>query len=156
MKIFLLILTSLILIVLGYFVFLAARSHAGSPAGLQDGRLTLCPDSPNCICTEHPDDATHYQAPIELTTVADRSLLSAISQAIENTGGKINQQEDDYLAATYTSSLFHFVDDFELRIDRQNQQLHIRSASRVGHSDFGANLKRVEQFKQALTRALNP
>ncbi len=156
MKIFLLMLFSLILVVVGYFVFLAARSHAGSPPGLQDGHLARCPDSPNCICTEYPADASHYQPAIELKPGANQALLSALREAIENTGGKINLQEGEYLAATYTSPLFHYVDDFELRIDQQNQQLHVRSASRVGHSDFGANLKRVEQFKQALARALTP
>lgn len=158
MKIILFILISLAMLMLGYFAFLAARSHSGTAPGLKHNRLSPCPETPNCICTEYPQDATHYTAPIELSinNVENLSAIhNAIRAAIEKTGGDIQLQDDHYLSATYTSSLFRYVDDFELRIDTQNQQLHIRSASRVGRSDLGANQKRVNAFIQAFHDSLD-
>jgi uncharacterized protein (DUF1499 family) len=64
-------------------------------------------------------------------------------------GGSIQVEETDYLAATFTSSVFRFVDDLELRIDTSQQTIHLRSASRVGRSDGGANRKRVELIKNS-------
>jgi len=64
-------------------------------------------------------------------------------------GGSVQLEKADYLAATFTSSLFRFVDDLELRIDTVQKTIHLRSASRVGHSDLGVNRKRVERLKNA-------
>ena len=64
-------------------------------------------------------------------------------------GGSIQAEETDYLAATFTSSVFRFVDDLELRIDADQKTIHLRSASRVGHGDGGANRKRVELLKNS-------
>jgi uncharacterized protein (DUF1499 family) len=51
--------------------------------------------------------------------------------------------------------LLRFTDDFELYIDNVEKLLHFRSASRVGHSDFGTNRNRVEAFKTELSRTLS-
>jgi uncharacterized protein (DUF1499 family) len=67
-------------------------------------------------------------------------------------GGKIITDDGGYLHATFTSRIFRFVDDLELRLDGENGIIHLRSASRTGYSDFGVNRKRAEQF-QALFRS---
>ena len=61
----------------------------------------------------------------------------------------IISQEDNYLHATFTSKLFRFVDDVELLLD--GDKVHVRSVSRVGYSDLGANRKRVEAIRAALS-----
>lgn len=66
----------------------------------------------------------------------------------------IIKAENNYLAATFTSSLFKFVDDFELRLDNDGNKLHIRSASRLGYSDFGVNKRRVEHFLELMNTRL--
>ena len=45
--------------------------------------------------------------------------------------------------------VFRFVDDLELRIDTDQKRIHLRSASRVGRSDFGVNRKRLERLKNS-------
>ena len=37
--------------------------------------------------------------------------------------------------------------DLELRMDKENGLIHVRSGSRVGYSDIGANRRRVEDFR---------
>jgi uncharacterized protein (DUF1499 family) len=52
----------------------------------------------------------------------------------------------DYLAATFRTPLLGFIDDLEARLDREAGVIQLRSASRVGHSDLGANRKRIERL----------
>jgi uncharacterized protein (DUF1499 family) len=61
------------------------------------------------------------------------------------------QRDAHYLAATYHSRLFRFVDDLELRLDPGAGLIHVRSASRVGHADFGANQRRVKRLARAFS-----
>jgi uncharacterized protein (DUF1499 family) len=63
-------------------------------------------------------------------------------------GGSINVEKADYLAATFTSSIFRFVDDLEIRVDPDKNQVQLRSASRVGRGDGGVNRKRIERLKR--------
>lgn len=62
--------------------------------------------------------------------------------------GNIETESDSYIAVTFTSSFFGFVDDLEIRIDQSHDAIHVRSASRVGYSDRGVNKKRVELLKE--------
>jgi uncharacterized protein (DUF1499 family) len=41
-----------------------------------------------------------------------------------------------------------FTDDVEFLIDEADGVVHVRSASRLGYWDFGANRKRIETFRQ--------
>jgi uncharacterized protein (DUF1499 family) len=54
---------------------------------------------------------------------------------------------DTYLHVEFTSFVFQFVDDVEFLADDAVKILHVRSASRVGHSDFGANWRRIETIR---------
>jgi len=56
-------------------------------------------------------------------------------------------EEEHYWRIEFRSRVFKFVDDVELLFDRQNKLIQVRSASRVGHSDFGVNRKRVERIR---------
>jgi uncharacterized protein (DUF1499 family) len=51
------------------------------------------------------------------------------------------------LWATFTSKVFRFVDDVELRLDPQNNCIQVRSASRIGYSDLGVNRQRIDKLR---------
>ena len=55
---------------------------------------------------------------------------------------------ESYLRAEITSLVFRFVDDLELLIDQEQGVIHVRSASRVGQYDLGANRRRVEDLQR--------
>lgn len=149
LKISLSICLLLALAVATLFYYKALKSRSGAAPGLVSGRLTECPSSPNCICSEYPDDTAHYAAPIALVGEPGEQL-AVVKAAIEAQGGEVVVVRSDYLAATFTSGFFGFVDDLEVRLDESARLLHLRSASRVGHSDLGANRKRVAALKAAL------
>ncbi len=123
-------------------------------SGLIHGQLSKCPESPNCINTEFPDDKSHYLPPLLLSDPMKNNITASVRQTVIKMGGAVSSENtiDDipYLAATFTSSLFSFVDDFEVRIDLTAGKLHIRSASRTGYSDFGVNKRRVKKFIEKL------
>ncbi|HMV39941.1 MAG TPA: DUF1499 domain-containing protein [Plasticicumulans sp.] len=60
------------------------------------------------------------------------------------------------LHATVTSQLLRFVDDvhIELRVAACGTELHVRSQSRIGRGDFGANARHVMELHLTLDRLL--
>jgi uncharacterized protein (DUF1499 family) len=60
---------------------------------------------------------------------------------------------DRYVHAEFRSRIFRFVDDVEFVLDDQHALLHMRSASRVGYYDFGANRRRLKSIADRLRGA---
>ena len=148
MEKFLIIIASISLLVIIALFMLGYRSQFGEAAGLVDGRLKQCPDKPNCVNSEFASDAEHYIEPLVYSADDAAPVLPRLKTIIGDMGGSIQVEKPDYLAATFTSSLFRFVDDLEIRIDVGEQTVHLRSASRVGYGDGGVNRKRVERLKK--------
>ncbi len=154
LRIVLIVIAVLTVVVLIRFAMLGHGSKSGEAAALVSGALTPCPDKPNCVCSEFDEDATHYIAPLHYSGAPAEKAWGDISRIIEELGGQVVVNNDDYLAATFSSSVFGFVDDVELRLDPSQKRIHVRSASRVGHSDLGVNRKRVETMTRLFTQQM--
>lgn len=115
-------------------------------------QLKTCPNRPNCVCSQIPDNNSNYIRPLTIADNSDKGfeILAAIKEIIEETGGEITVQNDRYLHALYRSPVFRFTDDIEFRLDLENGCIHVRSASRLGYYDFGVNRKRVEMIRSLL------
>ncbi len=148
MKTMLIILFFLFFAFIIYFFILGINSKSKDAPGLIEGHLLKCPNTPNCVCTENKDHTGHYIAPITISqnTPPTFDSLRTLKEIVKNMGGSITVEKENYFAATFTSVIFGFVDDLEIRMD--TNIIHIRSASRVGRSDLDVNKKRVEQLKQ--------
>jgi len=48
----------------------------------------------------------------------------------------------------FRTSVLRFRDDVEFRLDREAAVVHVRSASRIGLSDLGANRYRLESIRK--------
>ncbi|MFT5220557.1 MAG: hypothetical protein ACI9LO_002998 [Planctomycetota bacterium] len=142
------ILPGLMLAAVIFFIVLGIMSRSGNAAGLIDGKLSACPDKPNCICSEFSGDNSHYLSPLALNKTIAETAMSNLHAVVSELGGEIQTADQYYLAARFKSALFGFVDDLEIRIDVEGQKIHLRSASRVGHGDLGANKKRIDQLKK--------
>ena len=147
MKIVIIIIVTLIVVAILVLFVLGQMSQSGEANGLVEARLTKCPDKPNCICTEFEADATHYIDPIGYSQSNAAEVLSRLKNSVREMGGSIQAETDNYLAATFSSSIFRFVDDLEIRIGKDLNIIHLRSASRVGYGDGGVNKKRIERLK---------
>ena len=150
MKTTLIVITLIVIAVLIWFVVLGIMSRLGNPSGMIDGKLSRCQSKPNCVCSEYPLDKAHFISPFSSQQPLSEETNQTLKQVIAEMGGQIQQEQGNYLAFTFKSALFGFVDDLEVRLDPAQSLIHIRSASRVGYSDGGVNAKRVLLFKQKL------
>lgn len=139
------LLISLLVIILLSGIGLSVRSHKGTAPGLIDGKLAPCLLSTNCVCSEYPVKSGYTDALVFFGD-AQAAWKEAV-QAVRATGGTVVSQNDDYLAAIYSSRFFRFIDDVELRLDPMTKKIHVRSSSRVGRTDFGVNARRVEHLR---------
>jgi len=72
-----------------------------------------------------------------------KKIITGMKRAV------IVSETDTYLHIEFTSAIFRFVDDVEFFADDTEKQIQVRSASRVGYSDFGVNRSRVEKIRNA-------
>jgi uncharacterized protein (DUF1499 family) len=115
--------------------------------GVRDGKLAPCPTSPNCVSTQ-ADDEQHRIAPIISSLSAEDSLRCLKQVLTEMPRVTIVTERPDYLHVEFRSALFRFVDDVEFFIALDEQTIHFRSASRVGHGDLGVNRSRMELIRK--------
>jgi len=106
--------------------------------------LDPCPSSPNCVCSqEDPSDAEHYIEALDYDGPADKAV-AAIAEVIESSARTtITNRSEDRVDAVFVTMIFRFKDDVSFLVDTDAKKIHFRSASRVGHSDLGANRKRL-------------
>jgi uncharacterized protein (DUF1499 family) len=117
--------------------------------GVQGNRLTACPPSPNCVCSDEADGG-HFIAPFLLAVSPEKAWRAVRDAVAQLPHTRIVTARADYLHAECTSAFFGFVDDLELHLRPQEGLIAVRSASRIGHSDFGVNRKRLEALRAAL------
>ena len=139
MKITAIIIVSVFLLGLASFFFMGKASANGQAAGLVDGQLSKCSSKPNCVSSEAGTPEGKLIAPILSTHI------TAMKTAITDLGGVITSEAPDYISAEFTSNIFKFVDDFEVRMD--GETAHMRSASRAGYSDRGVNAARADAVR---------
>ncbi len=123
--------------------------------GVNAGRLSECPSSPNCVSSQaDPADSEHYAAPLKFDGDALAAFERAKAAALSLPGAALFEARDNYAAFEFTTRVMRFVDDLELVLDAPAGAIHVRSASRLGHSDLGANRKRVEALRAAFEARL--
>ncbi len=116
--------------------------------GVKDGRLAPCPPTPNCVSSQSTD-RDHEIAPLSYSSSMPEAMvdLKKIIQRMKRT--RIVSETDSYLYVEFTSALWRFVDDVEFSFDDASKTIQVRSASRLGKSDFGVNRKRIEMIRAA-------
>ncbi|MFO0689376.1 MAG: DUF1499 domain-containing protein [Myxococcota bacterium] len=121
------------------------------PRALADGtaRLAPCPASPNCVSSEATDEI-HAIAPLRIRGDAAAAWQGLADHLAKLPRVEVVKTDGDYLHAVFTTRLMRYQDDVELALDRAAGTIRVRSASRVGYGDMGANRARVEAIRAAL------
>ena len=128
-------------------LFLLARvSRSQSPMGLLDGELMNCPDRPICVSSQQNEDHPSWVEALHFAQSPDKAWKQA-QTCVQQIGGQIEKVEKGYLWATFSSSIFGFVDDLELYLEVSKKEIQVRSASRIGYYDMGVNRKRVNSLR---------
>ena len=106
-----------------------------------------CDNKSHCVSTLEQREKFKL-TPFRLTAKGIQRWSDIIAVAQTLPGAKLIEHDDTYFHIEVTSAVFGFVDDFEVK--QHAQQLHVRSISRSGYSDFGVNRKRAHQFRTQL------
>ena len=114
------------------------------------GSFQPCPDRPNCVNSQATDG--HYIEPYMLEA-SPQKTWQALKALIENFEGEktsLVTVQENYLHVEFKSSFFGFIDDVEFYLEPGGKFIAIRSASRLGYGDMGANRKRMEKIREGL------
>ena len=108
-------------------------------------RLTPCPKKPNCVSSRA--GGRQRIEPIANGETQWQRLPKVLG---EYPGIRIVARDSDYLRAEARTPMLKFVDDLEFELSPEENVIHMRSASRLGYSDFGTNRKRLESIRERL------
>lgn len=133
---------------------------AGSPPpdlGVREGKLKAPSTRPNSVSSQtalwpgHPRAAYAQIAPLALVGGDGPATLAKLRQLVDSTpGARVVLAEGDYLRCEFSTPLMRYTDDVEFWLDRQAGVVQLRSASRLGYSDRGANRARIEALRVRL------
>ncbi|MDE0938124.1 MAG: DUF1499 domain-containing protein [Mariniblastus sp.] len=138
-----------ILTCLGLFG-LSMTSSPPTTLGVNNDKLSACPESPNCVSTQAVDPEKKMETiPF---TASQAEMISKIKNTVESNWPRATlvSETDHYLHYEFKSFVFRFIDDVEFFVNDESSEVHFRSASRVGHSDLGVNRKRMNQVVESL------
>lgn len=119
---------------------------------MTENPIEPCPDSPNCVSSleegqESFIEPIHYEGQLEAAMDRLKTILES------NGNARITESNEHTIRAEFRTKLFKFVDDVVFFADETTQKIHMRSASRVGYWDFGANRKRLETIRKTFQKA---
>jgi uncharacterized protein (DUF1499 family) len=130
-------------------LILPAPTLAASGLGVNNGHLSACPPSPNCVVSQNADPKHAIDPiPYEVSRDKAREILLKVLSVVPRT--EVVEQTDSYIHALSKSRIFKFTDDVEFYLPADESVIHLRSASRIGESDLGVNRRRMEQIRLAL------
>ena len=110
--------------------------------------LRPCPSSPNCVSSQATDPQQLMEPiPFAGAQEAAQARLRAIVQAMPR--AEIILDRQGYLAVSFRSRIFSFVDEAEFSFDADRSLIHFRSGARTGFYDFGVNRSRMEWIAAA-------
>ena len=145
--------TALILIALGGIALRLAVPYLSKDTvavgiTLKDGESVLgdCPDTPNCQGSESSRSNQSVER-FELTKAADSAITTLAEIVLSQPRTEILKQDSRYLHGTFSSRVMGFTDDVEFLLSDDEKSVQVRSASRLGKSDLGANLNRIVQLR---------
>ena len=122
--------------------------------GLTDSRLKPPSNTRNSVSSqtslypEHPQTAYAAIDALPWREGGAVASMQALVRALEiQPGITIVEQTPDYVYAQAHTRWLGFVDDLEFWVNPFAQVIEIRSASRLGQEDMGANRQRIEAIR---------
>lgn len=118
------------------------------------GVFADCPPRPSCVSSVaandvHRIEALRYE---DDSLQAQARLVTAVRQM---PGSRLEEERADYLHVVFVSPRMRLRDDLELLIE-QGGQIQVRSISRFGYDDRGANRARVEALRAIFMNSSAP
>ena len=135
------------------FTLLAPLSggiHATESDVNAGSQLQACPSSPNCVSSDSATEQHQITAIVPKTSL-DKSWAAIVEYIQQTPRLALIEEQDNYLKAEATTLIMRFTDDVEFEKRPADNLIAVRSASRIGHSDLGANRDRIEAIRAHLS-----
>jgi uncharacterized protein (DUF1499 family) len=117
--------------------------------GAKNGKLAPVVNKPNNVSSQADiNDRAHYVAPFKFTGDAAAAFQKLVKLVQKQPRARVITQDGEYLHAEFSSVLMGFVDDVEFLLAPEQMVIDVRSAARLGSSDFGVNRNRVESLRE--------
>jgi uncharacterized protein (DUF1499 family) len=114
-----------------------------------DQTLPPCPATPNCVSSD-ATDGLHRIEPLAIGKDPDSVWQALVACLGSDTSFTIKVQNDRYLRVEARTAVLGFVDDVQFQLRPDQGYIAMRSASRLGLSDLGANRRRLEGVRKAV------
>jgi uncharacterized protein (DUF1499 family) len=108
--------------------------------------LSPCPQKPNCVSSVNTKKS-RYVAPLQYSGGAKTARARLLKILGSLKGAQVMTSDENYIHAEFVSPVFKFVDDVEFVVEENTQTIQLKSASRVGSYDFGANRRRITKIR---------
>lgn len=115
----------------------------------EDRSLYWCPPLHNCASTDAVT-FVHSIQPFELKMPLDEAWPLIQEAVADLPGTTIEYQYKGYIYAKSYSTVFHFLDYFEVLAIPEKNELIVRSSSLIALTDLFVNYFRTETFREAL------
>jgi|APSaa5957512622_1039677.scaffolds.fasta_scaffold02948_7 uncharacterized protein (DUF1499 family) len=122
---------------------------SGNPPGhlgAINKKFAPCPEKPNCVNSQS-NNKDHHIEPLTYNGSREDAAKKLKQVILSMERARIVEYNGDYIWVEFKSALWRFVDDVEFCFS-DDPIIHIKSASRTGHSDFGVNRKRVTRIRE--------
>ena len=150
---FIFIILPLLLLAAGQFGLLKGRPP--SEPGLREGKLKPPSQTQNSVSSQaslwpEGEYAVEYATiePLEFTQDSALAMNRLRDVLAGWPGARIVENNPEYLSVQFETRWLRFVDDAEFLLDPAARVIHVRSASRLGRKDFGANRTRIEAIRR--------
>ncbi len=126
--------------------------------GVTNGRLKPPSKNPNSVSSQaglfpgHPQQSYAAIEPLKFQGDSAAAMQRLAGLLAKQTGTSIVESRPDYLYAQCSTRWLRFTDDVEFWLDKPAAVIQLRSASRLGRKDFGANRARMETLRAQFGR----
>lgn len=141
--------THLVIFLLTSWLLAGCSGTRPDSIGVKNGKLVQCPASPNCVSSDSTDEAQFVPA-IIISTSPEVAWHGVKEYLHSQENFSIITETSHYFHVECASTFFGFIDDFEIYLQPRDGIIAVRSASRLGYSDFGVNRNRIAHFRQYL------
>lgn len=117
--------------------------------GLDGDRFKPEPRNPNVVNSQRSPGEDGYVEPLPYAGSRDHARMAVLALLGDDPKATIATVTDDYVHVEYQAMVF--VDDVEFYFPADEPVVHVRSASRVGRSDLGANGRRYRKLAEAFS-----
>lgn len=124
-------------------------AHAQTVPATAVAQVPPCSWTPNCVSSNGKPGESKYIAPLK-PAAGEKEPMKRLKEVVSAMpGAKLVVEQPFILKYEFTTPKMKFVDDVQFILVPASGLIEMRSASRLGISDFGVNRQRLDSVRTA-------